>query len=59
MRWLIKDYDEPELRKTIEYLIKRKNIRSYPVLVEGNGKIVCQAEHTIFIKDNLSYVITK
>ena len=59
MRWLVKDYDEPVLRKTIEYLIKRKNIRSYPVLVEGNNKIVCQAEHTIFIKDDLSYVITK
>jgi methionyl aminopeptidase len=59
MRWLVKDYDEPALRKTIEYLIKRKNIRSYPILVEGNNKIVSQAEHTIFIKDNLSYVITK
>ena len=59
MRWLVKDYDEPELRKTIDHLIKRKNIRSYPILVEGNNKIVSQAEHTIFIKDNLSYVITK
>jgi len=59
IRWLVKDYDESALRKTIDYLIKRKNIRSYPVLVEGNNKIVCQAEHTIFIKDNLSYVITK
>ena len=58
-RWLVKDYDEPALRKTIEYLIKRKNIRSYPILVEGNNKIVSQAEHTFFIKDNLSYVITK
>ena len=59
LRWLVKDYDELALRKTIEHLIKRKNIRSYPILVEGNNKIVSQAEHTIFIKDNLSYVITK
>ena len=59
IRWLVKDYDEPALRRTIEHLIKRKNIRSYPILVEGNNKIVSQAEHTIFIKDNLSYVITK
>lgn len=59
LRWLVKDYDEPALRRTIEHLIKRKNIRSYPILVEGNNKIVSQAEHTIFIKDNLSYVITK
>ena len=59
MRWLVKDYDETVLRKTIDHLLKRKNIRSYPILVEGNNKIVSQAEHTIFIKDNLSYVITK
>jgi methionyl aminopeptidase len=59
LRWLVKDYDELALRKTIEHLIKRKNIRSYPILVEGNNKIVSQAEHTFFVKDNLSYVITK
>jgi methionyl aminopeptidase len=59
MRWLVKDYDETVLRKTIDHLLKRKNIRSYPILVEGNNKIVSQAEHTIFIKDNLCYVITK
>src|SRR5919199_1096229 len=59
IRWLVKDYDETVLRKTIDHLLKRKNIRSYPILVEGNNKIVYQAEHTIFIKDNLSYVITK
>jgi len=59
LRWLVKDYDESDLRRTIEHLIKRKNIRTYPILVEGNNKIVSQAEHTIFIKDNLSYVITK
>ena len=43
MRWLVKDYDEPALRKTIDHLMKRKNIRSYPVPVEGNNKIVAQA----------------
>jgi methionyl aminopeptidase len=59
MRWLVKDYDEPFLRNMIDHLIKRKNIRTYPILVEGNNKIVAQAEHTIFIKDNLSYVVTK
>lgn len=59
MRWLVKDYDQPVLQKMIDYLIKRKNIRSYPILVEGYNKIVCQAEHTFFIADNLSYIITK
>jgi len=59
LRWLVKDYDELALRKTIEHLIKRKNIRSYPILVEGNNKIVSQAEHTFFITADSSYIITK
>jgi methionyl aminopeptidase len=59
VRWLVKDYDERVSRNMIEYLMKRKNIRSYPILVEGNNKIVSQAEHTFFIANNLSYIITK
>ena len=59
IRWLVKDYDESMLRNMIEYLIKKKNIRSYPILVEGNNKVVSQAEHTFFITDDLSYIITK
>lgn len=59
IRWLVKDYDESMLHDMIEYLIKKKNIRSYPILVEGNNKVVSQAEHTFFINDDLSYIITK
>ncbi len=59
IRWLIKDYDEPVLRDMVGYLIRKKNIRSYPILVEGNNKVVSQAEHTFFIVDDLSYIITK
>lgn len=59
IRWLVKDYDESMLRDMVEYLIKKKNIRSYPILVEGNNKVVSQAEHTFFITDDLSYIITK
>jgi methionyl aminopeptidase len=59
MRWLVKDYDEPILRNMIEHLIKRKNIRTYPILVEGNNKIVSQAEHTFFIANDMNYIITK
>jgi methionyl aminopeptidase len=43
----------------LEYLIKKKNIRSYPILVEGNNKVVSQAEHTVFILENRSHIITK
>lgn len=59
LRWLVKDYDEPVLRDMMGYLIKKKNIRSYPILVEGNNKVVSQAEHTFFIIDDTSYIITK
>lgn len=59
LRWLVKDYDEPALRDMMGYLIKKKNIRSYPILVEGNNKVVSQAEHTFFIIDDTSYIITK
>jgi methionyl aminopeptidase len=59
IRWLVKDYDEPVLHDMMGYLIKKKNIRSYPILVEGNNKVVSQAEHTFFIIDNTSYIITK
>ncbi len=59
IRWLIKDYDETEIRDMVEYLIRKKNIRAYPILVEGNNKIVSQAEHTFFIAEDLSYIITK
>jgi methionyl aminopeptidase len=59
IRWLIKDYDESEIRDMIDYLIRKKNIRAYPILVEGNNKIVSQAEHTFFITVDSSYIITK
>ncbi|CAN5586200.1 type II methionyl aminopeptidase [soil metagenome] len=59
LRWLVNDFAESKAREMLDYLIKKKNIRSYPILVEGNNKIVSQAEHTIFISENLSYIITK
>jgi methionyl aminopeptidase len=59
IRWLVEDYDESILRDMIGYLLKKKNVRSYPILVEGNNKVVSQAEHTFFIMDDSSYIITK
>jgi methionyl aminopeptidase len=59
IRWLVKDYDESNLRDMVDYLIRKKNIRSYPILVEGNDKVVSQAEHTFFITNDSSYIITK
>jgi methionyl aminopeptidase len=59
LRWLVNNFDQPKARTMIDFLIKKKNVRAYPILVEGNNKVVSQAEHTIFISDNLSYIITK
>jgi methionyl aminopeptidase len=59
IRWLVKDHEESNLRDMIDHLIKKKNIRSYPILVEGNDKVVSQAEHTFFITNDSSYIITK
>lgn len=59
IRWLVDDYTESRIRELVDYLIKRKNIRAYPILVEGNNKVVSQAEHTVFILDQLTHVITK
>jgi len=59
LRWLVDDFGESKARDMVEYLIKKKNVRAYPILVEGNNKVVSQAEHTVFITENLSYIITK
>lgn len=59
LRWLVDDFGESKARAMVEYLIKKKNVRAYPILVEGNNKVVSQAEHTVFITENLSYIITK
>lgn len=58
-RWLINDFGESESQKMIDYLIKKKNLRAYPILVEGNNKIVSQAEHTIFLYENSTIITTK
>lgn len=59
LRWLVDDFGESKARAMVEYLIKKKNVRAYPILIEGNNKVVSQAEHTVFITENLSYIITK
>lgn len=57
-RWLLSDYEERDARKMLEVLLKRKNIHAYPILVEGNYKVVAQAEHTIILKNNNTDIIT-
>lgn len=59
LRWALKDYEEQEARKMLEFLVKKKLVRSYPILVEGNGKFVAQAEHTLIPTENSVIVITR
>lgn len=58
LRWLTKDYEEAKLRSLMETLLKKKNVHAYPILVEGNGKMVVQAEHTIIPNESGATVIT-
>ena len=39
-------------QKDLEILVKKKAVHAYPVLVEGNGQRVAQAEHTFIPNEN-------
>ncbi|MEP0825251.1 MAG: type II methionyl aminopeptidase [Nitrososphaera sp.] len=58
LRWLTDKYDERDLRRLMDVLIKKKNVHAYPILVEGKEKIVVQAEHTLIPTDSIVNVIT-
>ena len=46
------------VRMALKELLKTKSFKAYPVLVEKNGEVVAQAEHTVIIKENGVEVIT-
>lgn len=56
-RWLLDKYGEAESEELLALLVKKKAVRAYPVLVEGKGKKVAQAEHT-FIPGESGPLIT-
>ncbi len=58
IRWMTEFCEEPKARTLTEILMKRRNLHAYPILVEGNGKIVSQAEHTLIPLDNANHVTT-
>jgi len=58
LRWLTDRYDEKDLRHLVDILTKKKNVHSYPILVEGHGKIVVQAEHTLIPSESSVNIIT-
>lgn len=59
LRWVLKDYEEKEARQMLEFLIKKKLVHSYPVLIESNDRFVAQAEHTLIPTDNGVLIITR
>jgi len=57
LRWIVKEWEEKEARKILDFLIKKKVVKAYAILVEANGKTVAQAEHT-FIPTQTGVTIT-
>lgn len=58
LRWLTDAYEEAKLRRLVDILVKKKNVHAYPILVEGRGRMVVQAEHTLIPNEGGSTVIT-
>ena len=57
LRWLTNEWEEKEARRLLEILVKKKAVHAYPILVDGNGQRVTQAEHT-FIPNETGVTIT-
>ncbi len=58
-RWITKKFGNSLMvRMALKELLKTKSFKAYPVLVEKNGEVVAQAEHTVIIKENGVEVIT-
>jgi methionyl aminopeptidase len=58
LRWMLDKYEEKKARQFIEVLTRKRNIHAYPILVEGHGKVVSQAEHTLIPSDSFINIIT-
>jgi methionyl aminopeptidase len=58
LRWLRDKYEDKDLRRLVEFLVKKKNVHAYPILVEGQGKPVAQAEHTLIPSESGTTIIT-
>jgi len=57
LRWITKDWEEKKTRESLEFLINKKSVQAYPVLIEINEQKVAQAEHT-FIPNNNGVTVT-
>ncbi len=57
LRWLVKKWEVKKARELLEFLIKKKTVKAYPILVEANSQRVAQAEHT-FIPTDMGVTVT-
>ena len=57
LRWIVKEWEEKEARKMLDFLVKKKVVKAYAILVEANGETVAQAEHT-FIPTETGVTVT-
>ena len=57
LRWLVKKWEGEKARELLEFLIKKKTVKAYPILVEANSQRVAQAEHT-FIPTDTGVTVT-
>ncbi len=52
LRWLTGEFEEAEARRLLEFLVKKKAVKAYPILVEIHEQRVAQAEHTFIPNEN-------
>jgi methionyl aminopeptidase len=57
LRWLTKEWEVKEARELLDFLVKKKTVQAYPVLIEVNEQRVAQAEHT-FIPNETGVTVT-
>src|SRR5918995_4680510 len=58
LRWLLHDLEEAEARRLLGVLTKKRNVHSYPILIEGKNRLVAQAEHTILPLNSSTHILT-
>lgn len=52
LRWLTDEWEEKKARELLDFLVKKKAVQAYPVLIEINEQRVAQAEHTFIPNEN-------
>ena len=58
LRWLTKKYEVKKAADLLDYIVKKKAVQAYPILVEIQGQRVAQAEHTFIPNENGATVTT-